>query len=79
MKNSIEVHNHGKYTWLDFPKRNVRLLYNRITKKYNFYRIEEKAEKAVKKSGYEINPTVLVLSGLLGLVSALLVFVLFIR
>lgn len=44
MKKNINTYNYKDYTLLEFPRRGISMLYNNITKKYNFYKSDTKTE-----------------------------------
>ena len=59
MKNNIKVNNYGKFTCLDFPKRNARLVYDTKTKEYNIFSIPQKIKKVEKESPIWKNTTLI--------------------
>ena len=76
MSNEVNTRKRGNYVCLDFPKRGVTLIYNSITKKYDFYSIgKPKVSTEIKKSS-TVKLAQLLLCGTLGIILAVHLFLL---
>jgi hypothetical protein len=77
MSNEFNTRKRGDYVYLDFPKRDVSLIYNSATKKYNFYNINKPVVVPTKvKKCSTVKIAQYALGGTLGLILAVHLFLL---